>query len=83
MAEIIEKTIEEVVVVDRNPAIITGTKEGNNFIETITHKDPIVKTTIHNIEELQREIINIDNEILRLEEEKTPLQAIIDKFNQL
>ena len=81
MAEIIEKIIEEVV--DSNPAIITETKEGDNFVKSTTYKEPKTTKVSYNIAELQAKIDKYDGVIAQWEAKKAPLQAIIDKFNQL
>ena len=81
MAEIIEKIIEEVV--DSNPAIITETKEGDNFVKSTTYKEPKITKVSYNIAELQAKIDKYDGVIAQWEAKKKPLQAIIDKYNQL
>ena len=81
-AEIIEK-IKEIEVVDSNPAIITETKEGDNFVKSTTYKEPKITKVTYNIAELQAKIDKYDGVIAQWEAKKKPLQAIIDKYNQL
>ena len=77
-----EKTIEEVVV-DSNPAIITETKEGDNFVKSTTYKEPKITKVSYNIAELQAKIDKYDGVIAQWEAKKKPLQEIINKFNAL
>ena len=82
MAEIIEeKIIEEVV--DSNPAIITESKEGDNFVKSTTYAEPKITKVSYNIAELQAKIDKYDGVIAQWEAKKAPLQAIIDKYNTL
>ena len=78
MAEIIEK-----IIVDSNPAIITETKEGDNFVKSTTYKEPKITKVSYNIAELQAKIDKYDGVIAQWEAKKKPLQDIIDKYNQL
>jgi len=78
MAEIIEK-----IIVDSNPAIITETKEGDTFVKSTTYKEPKITKVSYNIAELQAKIDKYDGVIAQWEAKKKPLQAIIDKYNQL
>ena len=78
MAEIIEK-----IKVDSNPAIITETKEGDNFVKSTTYKEPKITKVSYNIAELQAKIDKYDGVMAQWEAKKKPLQAIIDKYNQL
>ena len=78
MAEIIEK-----IIVDSNPAIITETKEGDNFVKSTTYKEPKITKVSYNIAELQAKIDKYDGVIAQWEAKKAPLQAIINKFNAL
>ena len=77
-AEIIEK-----IAVDSNPAIITESKEGDNFVKSTTYKEPKITKVSYNIAELQAKIDKYDGVIAQWEAKKKPLQAIIDKYNQL
>ena len=77
-AEIIEK-----IIVDSNPAIITETKEGDNFVKSTTYKEPKITKVSYNIAELQAKIDKYDGVIAQWEAKKKPLQTIIDKYNQL
>ena len=77
-AEIIEK-----IAVDSNPAIITESKEGDNFVKSTTYKEPKITKVSYNIAELQAKIDKYDGVIAQWEAKKAPLQAIINKFNSL
>ena len=77
-AEIIEK-----IAVDSNPAIITESKEGDNFVKSTTYKEPKITKVSYNIAELQAKIDKYDGVIAQWEAMKKPLQDIIDKYNQL
>ena len=87
MAEIIEEKIingeVDELVVDSNPAIITESKEGDNFVKSTTYKEPKITKVSYNIAELQAKIDKYDGVIAQWEAKKTPLQAIINKFNAL
>ena len=83
MAEIIKTPKEYKGLADLNPAIITETKEGDNFVKSTTYKEPKITKVSYNIAELQAKIDKYNNVIAQWEAKKKPLQAIIDKFNQL
>lgn len=63
--------------------ITTYEADGSSLKETRTPSEIIPEVTTYDIEEIQKEIDKIDLAITKLENKKAPLQAIIDKYNEI
>lgn len=68
---------------DPNPEIKTYAKVNGALVITKTHVKPVVHSESHEIEETQAEIDKIDGVIAIWTAKKVPLQAIIDKYNEV
>lgn len=69
--------------VNPNPEINTYKKVDGTLIIEKTHTKPVIHSKSHNIEETQAQIDKIDNVIAIWTAKKVPLQAIIDKYNEI
>ena len=68
---------------DTNPEIKTYKYEVNSLVIEKTHAVPKVRQEIHNIAQVQKQIAKIDGAISLWQAKKAPLQALLDKHNEL
>lgn len=78
MSEIIEEPIA-----DPNPEIKTYKKLDGVLVIEKTHSKPMIHSESYNIKQIQAQIDKINGVIEQWEAKKVPLQAKIDRYNEL
>ena len=73
----------EKLEIDSNPPIITYSGAEGTLTRETTYADPKPIIKAYNIADIQAKITKIDSVISIWEAKKTPLQAIIDKYNEV
>lgn len=75
--------MSEIPEVDPNPEIKTYKKLNGVLVIEKTHSKPVLHSESYNIKQIRAQIDKINGAVEQWEAKKVPLQAKIDRYNEL